>query len=77
MTSYCTTIRPFRIADGECTPESCSAADANGWEAFRDGGRRYFYRTKREAQAAGDVLRIGGAPIGGYPFWPRATIYLP
>lgn len=77
MTRYCTTVAPFRIAEGEQTPEYCQPKDADGWEAYRDGGRRYFYRTKREACAASDALEAGGFPVGGYPFWPRATVYLP
>ena len=76
MTAYCTTVAPFRIAEGEGTPERCAPANADGWEAFRDGGRRYFYKTKREACAASERLEVGGFPVGGYPFWARGCIAL-
>lgn len=68
---YCTTIRPFRIPEGETSPESCKPDDADGWEAFCEEDRRYFYRTKREACAASEALEIGAEPQGGLPFWPR------
>ena len=76
MTAYCTTVAPFRIAEGEQSPESCRPDQAEGWEAYRDGGRSYFYKTKRAACAASEALEMGGFPVGGYPWWPRATVYL-
>ena len=76
MPIICNTIAPFRIAEGEQTPERCRADQAEGWETYNDGGRRYFYRTKREACAASEALARGDFPQGGYPFWPRETCFI-
>ncbi len=76
MPKFCTTIAPFLIPDGEGTPEQCAPKDAMGWEAYRNGGRRYFYRTRREARAASQALENGGFPVGGYPWWPSPTVFI-
>ena len=68
---YCTYIGPFRVSEGETSPEQCKPADAIGWETYRDGGLRYFYKTKREAVAASDILEVGGFPENGRAWWTQ------
>lgn len=68
---YCTYIGPFRVSEGEASPEQCKPADAIGWETYRDGGPRYFYKTKREAVAASDILEFGGFPENGRAWWTK------
>ena len=66
---HCTYIGPFRVSEGETSPEQCKPADAIGWETYRDGGRRYFYKRKRDAAAASEILERGEFPDDGRPWW--------
>lgn len=68
---HCTYIGPFRVSEGETSPEQCRAADCMGWETYRDGGRRYFFKTKREAAAASEILERGEIPNGGRAWWKQ------
>jgi hypothetical protein len=78
MPCFSTTIAPFRLAEGENTPEQCAPKDAEGWMTFSDPtGPAYYYRTKREAITASEMLEVGAIPSFGRPWWNRATIYLP
>jgi hypothetical protein len=76
MTAFVAFLAPFRIAEGEQTPEQCQPQHAEGWMTYRDGGRAFYYRTQREARATREALARGDSPTGGYPFWPAATVYL-
>ena len=75
MTSIC--IGPFRIADGECEPESCWERDAEGWRVWvHPWGRVYYYRTKAGAERALGALQEGRKPRGGAPWWLGRTRFI-
>jgi hypothetical protein len=76
MTTHCTTIAPFRIAEGEQEPEQCSPESREGWMTYTDKGPAYYYKTKREAATASEALQVGIIPSGGRPWWPSRTRYL-
>lgn len=76
---FCTTIAPFRVAEGEQTAEQCAPKDADGWMAYLsttiNPAPVFYYRTKREACLASEALEVGVIPSFGQPFWPGATRY--
>lgn len=71
-------IEPFRIAEGEQTPEACAASSADGWRVMSENPmlRAYYYRRKALARKALAALNGGITPEGGARFWPGATGFI-
>jgi hypothetical protein len=82
------TITPFRIAEGEQTPESCDAKDAEGFRVTLTPAnglaydRPYYYRKRKDAaRAAADLAEGRSQPLGlkpgrGFAWWTAAANYL-